>query len=100
MEIKDSRIDDGKAFDWGKTSEAYAKYREKITQSIATSIRKSFIRKLQTEDFVLKDSLCWTLELELVLFPAICTNMGRAGQEQIFRRNRLNRQNVWQVKPE
>lgn len=28
MEIKDSRIDAGKAFDWGKTSEYYAKYRD------------------------------------------------------------------------
>ena len=28
MEIRDSRIDSGKAFDWGKTSEDYAKYRD------------------------------------------------------------------------
>ncbi|MCR5805375.1 MAG: methyltransferase domain-containing protein [Clostridia bacterium] len=28
MEIKDNRIDSGKAFDWGKTSEYYAKYRD------------------------------------------------------------------------
>ena len=28
MEITDSRIDAGKAFDWGRTSEAYAKYRD------------------------------------------------------------------------
>ena len=28
MDIKDERIDAGKAFDWGKTSEAYAKYRD------------------------------------------------------------------------
>lgn len=28
MEITDSRIDEGKAFDWGKTSEEYAKYRD------------------------------------------------------------------------
>ncbi len=28
MEIKDSRIDAGKAFDWGKTSEYYARYRD------------------------------------------------------------------------
>ncbi len=28
MEIKDSRIDDGKAFDWGRTSKDYAKYRD------------------------------------------------------------------------
>lgn len=27
-EIKDNRIDAGKAFDWGKTSEYYAKYRD------------------------------------------------------------------------
>lgn len=28
MDIKDNRIDAGKAFDWGKTSEYYAKYRD------------------------------------------------------------------------
>ena len=28
MDIKDSRIDEGKAFDWGRTSEYYAKYRD------------------------------------------------------------------------
>ena len=28
MDIRDDRIDEGKAFDWGKTSEAYAKYRD------------------------------------------------------------------------
>ena len=28
MEITDNRIDDGKAFDWGRTSEEYARYRD------------------------------------------------------------------------
>ncbi len=28
MEIRDKRIDEGKAFDWGKTSEYYARYRD------------------------------------------------------------------------
>lgn len=28
MEIKDNRIDEGRAFDWGRTSEDYAKYRD------------------------------------------------------------------------
>ncbi len=28
MEIRDNRIDAGKAFDWGRTSEDYAKYRD------------------------------------------------------------------------
>ena len=28
MEIKDSRIDSGKAFDWGRTSKEYARYRD------------------------------------------------------------------------
>ena len=28
MEIKDNRIDEGKAFDWGKTSEYYARFRD------------------------------------------------------------------------
>ena len=28
MEIKDNRIDAGKAFDWGRTSEEYARFRD------------------------------------------------------------------------
>ena len=28
MEIRDDRIDSGKAFDWGKTSKEYARYRD------------------------------------------------------------------------
>lgn len=28
MKIKDNRIDSGKAFDWGRTSKEYAKYRD------------------------------------------------------------------------
>ena len=28
MDIRDNRIDAGKAFDWGKTSENYARYRD------------------------------------------------------------------------
>ena len=28
MEITDNRIDGGKAFDWGRTSAEYAKYRD------------------------------------------------------------------------
>ena len=28
MDITDNRIDSGKAFDWGKTSEAYARFRD------------------------------------------------------------------------
>lgn len=28
MEIRDERIDGGKAFDWGKASADYAKYRD------------------------------------------------------------------------
>ena len=34
MEIKDSRIDDGKAFDWGRTSKDYAKYRDIYPESM------------------------------------------------------------------
>ena len=28
MEIRDKRIDSGKAFDWGRTSKEYARYRD------------------------------------------------------------------------
>ena len=35
MVITDDRIDAGKAFDWGRTSEKYAKYRDIYPGSIA-----------------------------------------------------------------
>lgn len=38
MEITDNRIDAGKAFDWGRTSVEYAKYRD--------IYQMSFIRRL------------------------------------------------------
>ena len=41
MEIKDNRIDSGKAFDWGKTSREYARYRDIYP--------KNSIRRLWTE---------------------------------------------------
>ena len=43
--IIDRRIDAGKAFDWGRTSEEYAKYRDVM------SIRMNFIRGSQIEGF-------------------------------------------------
>ena len=38
MEIKDKRIDAGKAFDWGRTSEEYAKYRDIYPQEFYQKI--------------------------------------------------------------
>ena len=38
MEITDSRIDAGKAFDWGKTSEDYARYRDIYPQEFYRKI--------------------------------------------------------------
>lgn len=38
MEIKDHRIDAGKAFDWGRTSEEYAKYRDIYPQEFYQKI--------------------------------------------------------------
>lgn len=38
MEIKDKRIDGGKAFDWGRTSEDYAKYRDIYPQEFYDKI--------------------------------------------------------------
>ena len=38
MEITDKRIDDGKAFDWGRTSEEYARYRDIYPQEFYQKI--------------------------------------------------------------
>ena len=38
MEITDNRIDAGKAFDWGRTSEEYARYRDIYTQEFYQKI--------------------------------------------------------------
>ena len=38
MEIKDKRIDEGKAFDWGKTSKEYAKFRDIYPQEFYKKI--------------------------------------------------------------
>ena len=43
MEIKDERIDAGKAFDWGRTSKEYAKYRDIYPEE--------FYKEWQTADF-------------------------------------------------
>ena len=39
MDITDKRIDEGKAFDWGKTSEFYAKYRDIYPDGDASDVR-------------------------------------------------------------
>ena len=46
MEIRDSRIDAGKAFDWGRTSQEYAKYRDIYPEQF---YRKIIDRDLCTE---------------------------------------------------
>ena len=46
MEIRDSRIDAGKAFDWGRTSQEYAKYRDIYPEQF---YRKIIDRGLCTE---------------------------------------------------
>ena len=38
MEITDNRIDAGKAFDWGRTSEEYARYRDIYPQEFYQKI--------------------------------------------------------------
>ena len=79
MLITDSRIDAGKAFDWGRTSGDYAKYRD-----------------IYPDVFYKKIVDTWTWEQVPVFFPAICIGMERTGQEQIFLRNRSKQQGVWQ----
>ena len=50
MDIRDDRIDEGKAFDWGKTSEAYAKYRDIYPEE--------FYRKVADRGLCVKGRAC------------------------------------------
>ena len=84
MEITDNRIDAGKAFDWGRTSEEHAKYRDIYP--------KEFYQKIIDRGVVSKDKRCLTLERVQGCFPVICTDTVQSGQVLIYHLNRLNRQ--------
>ena len=58
MEITDERIDGGKAFDWGKTSEDYARYRD-IYPPI---FYRKIIDRLPQNRFVFRKSLLMLLQ--------------------------------------
>ena len=71
MDIRDARIDEGKAFDWGKTSEAYAKYRDIYPEE--------FYRKLLTGVCALRAREFWTLEQERACCRATCISSEQNG---------------------
>lgn len=51
MEIRDVQIDHGKAFDWGRTSEDYAKYRDIYPEQ--------FYQKLTERGLCLRGQRSW-----------------------------------------
>ena len=72
MSITNQNIDGGKAFDWSKTSEDYAKYRDIYPQ--------------QFYDKIIDRKLCISGQSILDM------GTGQNGQAQIFQKVRLNRQ--------
>jgi len=54
MEIKDNRIDAGKAFDWGKTSEYYARYRDIYPDISLSCLLSVLINYIKTNVFTVR----------------------------------------------
>ena len=71
MEIKDNRIDSGKAFDWGKTSAEYAKFRDIYPAE--------FYQKIVDRGLCVKGQR---------VLDVICTSLVQTGQVPIFHRSR------------
>lgn len=78
--MTDSNIDNGKAFDWGRTSQDYAKYRDIYPDE--------FYRKITTEGFVYRVRMCLISERVQALFRVICSASAQSGQAWIFHRSR------------
>ena len=76
MNIKDKRIDGGNAFDWGRTSKEYAKFRDIYPDE--------FYKRITETACVLKVRACSILERERVLFREICKNSEQPGVRRIY----------------
>ena len=88
MNITNQNIDGGKAFDWGKTSSDYAKYRDIYPQEFYNKIigRKLCIDGQSVLDMGTVREYC----------QEICTVTGQNGRVQIYRKVRSNRQKFFQ----
>ena len=82
--ISISFIDAGQTFDWGKTSEDYAKYRDIYPKEFYQHILKLGLCKDGSEFWILAQGREFCHE--------ICMNTGQNGWVQILQKTRLNRQ--------
>ena len=85
MEIKFDNVDAGRPFDWSRTSEDYARYRD-IYPPV-------FYEKILTGISARKGSGCWIWPREPEFFPEICMPGVPDGQERISLRSRSPRRN-------
>ncbi len=81
MEIINKNIDHGRAFDWGKTSEDYAKYRDIYP--------KEFYAKLEELSLGVKGQNVLDLGTGTGVIPRNMYPTEQNGQGQIFRRIRF-----------
>ena len=58
MEIKDDRIDSGKAFDWGKTSREYAKYRDNYPEKSGWNLKKQVNHSMKRHGKCIPNGSC------------------------------------------
>ena len=72
MEITDNRIDAGKAFDWGRTSVEYAKYRDIYPNE--------FYQKIIDRGLCIEGQKVLDLGTGTGCFPGICTDMAQNGR--------------------
>ena len=83
MEIRDERIDAGKAFDWGRTSADYARYRD-IYPDV-------FYRKIVARGLCVRGQTVLDLGTGTGVLPRNLYRYGANGWGWISRRNRLRR---------
>ena len=87
MNITKHDIDGGKPFDWGKTSTDYGKYRDIYPPE--------FYRMFTDKGYCVKGQHVLDLGTGTGVLPRISIRLVRNGQERIFHRSRLQRQNAF-----
>ena len=86
VKITNKEIDAGNAFDWGRTSKDYAKYRD-IYPAV-------FYEKIAERGLCVANQRV----LEPVFCQGTCMPMAPTGQERIFPGSRLKRRRHWHSK--
>lgn len=89
MEITDSRIDGGKSFDWGRTSQDYARYRDIYPDE--------FYQRIVDRGLCVSGQRVLDLGQELAYFRGTCIVLVRTGSAPTFQRTRYSRQSCFPV---